>query len=332
MHEKPTIAFLSAGGTITSIRTAGAAGILPTLTAQDLLDTVPQAAEVAEIIAVQVSHQFSASFSYAELLRMIALARQHVADGAQGVVISQGTDSIEETSYFFDLLWDEEAPLVVTGAMRNPSQPGGEGPANLLASIQTAASPNTRGLGVLVVLNEQIQAARFVRKSHTFAASTFTSPVAGPLGWVVEGTPILHTSVPRFPALEPATELPPVALVKSVLDDDGRLLRALLTLDYSGVVVEGMGGGHVPRSVVPAITELAAAMPVVLCSRTGAGEVLRHTYAFSGGEIELIREGVIPAGALDGLKARLLLAVLLSCGANRAEIAAEFSVRGYLAN
>ncbi|MDR1431035.1 MAG: asparaginase [Propionibacteriaceae bacterium] len=332
MREKPAVTFLATGGTIASTRAAGSQGIRPTMTAQDLLGTVPQAADVAEVTAIQVNQQPSASFGFAELLRICALARQQVADGAQGVVIAQGTDSIEETAYFFDLLWDWDAPLVVTGAMRNPSQPGGEGSANLLAAIQTAASAAARGLGVLVLLNEQIHAARFVRKSHTFAASAFASPIAGPLGWVVEGIPIFHTRVPRHPRLEPTAAMPAVALVKSVLDDDGRLLRALPGLGYSGVVIEGMGGGHVPMSVLPAVGELVAAMPVILCSRAGAGEVMRHTYGFPGAEIELIRDGVVPGGALDGLKARLLLTVLLSCGASREEIAAEFSARGYLAN
>lgn len=322
------ISYLAAGGTIASTHCQSADGVTPSLSADDLVASIPQVADVCEVRAVQVSQLPSPSLSFDELRHILELAREEIANGADGIVVSHGTDTIEETSYFFDLLWDLPQPFIVTGAMRNPDQPGGEGPANLLAAFQTAASDSARNLGVLVVLNEQIHAARFVKKSHTFAASTFRSPIAGPLGWVVEGRAVIRTLVPRLPALKPGDSIPPVALVKITLDDDARILTALKNLGYQGVVIEGMGGGHVPAIAMENLTDAASELPIVLTSRAGAGEVMRQTYYYKGSEIDLQKHGVMPAGALDGLKARLLLALLLSSGASESEIKEELARRG----
>jgi len=194
--------------------------------------------------------------------------------------------------------------------------------------VQVAASPLARGLGALVVLNDEVHAARFVQKTHTQSLSTFRSRLTGPLGWVAEGTVrIALRPVPGLHLVVPA-EAPerPVALLTLGLGEDGRLLGALEELGYRGVVVEALGGGHVPAALAEPLGRLAERMPVVLASRTGCGEVLRHTYGFPGSESDLLARGLIPAGALDGLKARILLALLLRSGASRAEIARAFDL------
>jgi len=233
-----------------------------------------------------------------------------------GVVITQGTDTIEETSFALDLLVRAPRPVVVTGAMRNPTLAGPDGPANLLAAVQVAAAPEAVGLGTLVVLNDEIHAARFVRKTHTSSPATFRSLTAGPLGWMAEGHPRIAL---RLPALEgiPAGvcgEVPAVALLKCALGDDCRLVAQMEKLGYAGLVFEGFGGGHVPAHVVPALEDLAARLPVVLASRTGGGEMLQETYGFPGSERDLLSRGLIPAGFLDGLKARILVSLLLASG------------------
>ncbi|MQA88437.1 MAG: hypothetical protein GEV03_28425, partial [Streptosporangiales bacterium] len=222
------------------------------------------------------------------------------------------------------------APVVVTGAMRNPTLPGADGPANLLAAVRVAASTDCRGLGCLVVLNDEIHAARFVRKTHTGNPATFRSPLAGPIGWLAEGTPHLalrpvrrhHVAVPK------ETDPPPVALPTVGLADDGRLLAEVERLGYAGVVVEAMGGGHVPAHLAPTLANLARRVPVVLASRTGSGEVLRETYSFPGSETDLLEHGSIPAGALDGLKARILLMLLLARREEVDDIRAAFDAIG----
>jgi L-asparaginase len=221
---------------------------------------------------------------------------------------------------------DRDAPVVVTGAMRNPTLPGADGPANLLAAIQVGASDAARGLGTMVVLNDEIHAARFVRKTHTSNSATFRSDPVGPLGWVSEGIPrvVLHPVGRHKIALSEDAQDRPVALHTVTLGDDGRVLSTIEEQGYAGLVIEAMGGGHVPSVMVENLEDLAGKIPVILASRTGGGEVLRATYGFVGSEVDLLERGLIYAGPLDGLKARLFLALLLRSGATKEEIRDSF--------
>lgn len=250
--------------------------------------------------------------------------------------MSQGTDTVEEIAFGLDLVCPGDDPVVVTGAMRNSSLPSADGPANVIAAIRVAASDAARGLGALVVLNDEIHAARFVRKSHTQNPATFRSATTGPIGWLAENdvrialrpTRRFHMSVPAGAAVRP------VCLLKMALGDDGRLLQYLAIAGYAGLVLEGAGGGHVTQDVAAPgkLEALIERMPVVLASRAGSGEVLRATYGgFAGSATDLIRRGVIYAGALDGPKARILLTLLLMRGAERAEIQRAFVEIGPLA-
>lgn len=330
LAARPRVDYLATGGTIASTPDGGA-GVAPTLTAADLAASVPGLDAVAELRVAQFGQQPSSALLLTDLLRLRDEMAGRVADGAQGLVVSQGTDSLEETAFVLDLLWRYEAPVVVTGAMRNPSLPGGDGPGNLLAAVQVAAGAAARGAGVLVVLGDEIHAARFVRKMHTSSPAAFRSPSTGPLGWVSEGRAVLATRPTGRAGLDFAADLPaaldppPVALVRVGLGEDGRLLPALAALGYRGAVIEGFGGGHVTPAMVPPLERLAGQMPVVLASRTGAGEVLTHTYRFPGSEIELLDLGLVRAGALDGLKARLLLTLCLAARLPPDRIAAAFA-------
>jgi L-asparaginase len=242
--------------------------------------------------------------------------------------VTQGTDTIEETSFALDVLVRHPRPVVVTGAMRNPTLPGADGPANLLAAVQVAASACAVDLGCVVVMNDEIHAARFVRKTHTSSSSTFVSTTAGPVGWVTEGRVRAPLQPSTLPPIAAVTEpVPPVALLAVTLGDDSRVVDQLETLGYSGLVLEALGGGHVPAKMVPSLERLANRMPVVLASRAGGGEVLRETYGFPGSERDLIARGLVPSGALDGRKARILLSLLLAGGADRATVTSAFSHR-----
>jgi L-asparaginase len=229
------------------------------------------------------------------------------------VVVTQGTDTLEETAFLLDLLLEVDQPVVMTGAMRNPTLPGADGPANLLAAVQVATAANARGLGVLVVLNDQIHAARFVSKRHSTLPSAFDSAV-GPLGWVSEGVPRIPLSLPRWVTLPPKPGTTArVGLVTACFDDDGRLVTAAAD-GADGLVIEALGGGHVPATLIEPLTDAAARMPVVMTSRTGQGDTLRGTYGFPGSETDLLGRGLIPGGWLDGPKARVLLMALLRAG------------------
>ena len=242
---------------------------------------------------------------------VVRLVAEAAGSGADGIVVVQGTDTLEETSYLFDLLWPHDTPVVFTGAMRNPSLAGPDGPANLLAAVTTAADPRFRGLGALVAFNDEIHAARHVRKTHSTNVSTFASPNAGPVGLLVEGR-----AVPIATPARRCTHVPVGPLAHSVpvmavgLGDDGVLLRS----DFDGLVVAGFGVGHVPERYVDRLEAIARRVPVVLASRIGAGPVLTSTYGAVGSETDLRNRGLITCGYLNAYQARLLLLVLLSNG------------------
>lgn len=314
--ELPRVAVFSLGGTIASTNQPGSTGgVIPHLGAEELTTAVPQLREYAQLETVAFRQTASGDLTFDDLVSLATEISARFADGYAGVVVTQGTDSIEETSFALDLLVDSDRPVVVTGAMRNPTLAGPDGPANLLAAVQVAAAPHAVGLGT-VVLNDEIHAARFVRKTNTSSPSTFHSTITGPLGWVTEGRPRIAFRMRdhgHFIALH-SMQVPPVSLLKISLGDDGRLIGQIAPLGYGGLVIEAFGGGHVPAAVVPPLAELAVRMPVVLSSRTGSGSVLQETYGFSGSERDLIERGLISSGFLDGLKSRVLMSLILASG------------------
>lgn len=346
------VALFTLGGTIastgtdagagTTAGTSTAEGVAPRLTGADLLVSVPGLEQAGAELAVHDFRQVpSSSLTIDDILDLAAAIRDQTRTrGVDGVVVSQGTDTIEETSFLLDLVYDGDAPVVFTGAMRNPILAGADGPANLLAAVTVAAAPQARGLGCLVVLGDEIHAARFVRKAHTTSVAAFISPPAGPLGFVAEGRAVLLTRPAHRPALPALRSLPApmnlpsrpgravqTGLVTMVLGDDGAVLE-VADGRFDGLVVAGYGAGHVPAAVVGRLDALARRIPVVLASRTGAGMVLARTYGYPGSERDLRARGLIGAGFLDPLKARLLLHLLLAAGATRDEIAAGFAAVG----
>ena len=309
---------------------AGGEGVTPTLDGAALIAAVPGLAEVAELTAVPFRHLPSAHLDIEDVVALAGEVARAIDGGAGGVVITQGTDTLEEVAFALDLMLDREAPVVLTGAMRNPTLPGADGPANLLAAVRVAASPEAKGIGTVVVFNDEVHAARYMQKTHTTSTAAFRSPLTGPLGWVIEERVRIAARPAYRPriAWEPGSVVPPivpVALLTVSLGDDGRLIDLLQEAGYGGLVIEAFGAGHVPVPVARRLKALAAAMPVVLASRTRAGEMLRHTYDFSGSEADLLSSGLIGAGPLDGPKARILLSLLLTMGADREHIAGTFA-------
>ena len=308
-------------------------GVAPALSAPELLAAVPGLDSIeAELRTVDFRRKPGASVSFGDLFELSAAINGALDSGCAGVVVTQGTDTIEEVAYALDLLLDTDAPVVVTGAMRNPTMAGADGPANILAAIRVAVSPSARGLGCLVVLNDQIHAARWVQKTHSASPAAFASPGHGPLGDVAEGRVRIPVAIRhRSPALEPdPARRVRVAVATVVLGDDASLVEALGE-QADGLVVAGFGVGHVPAGVAPVLGGLAERIPVVLASRTGAGPVHEHTYGFPGSERDLLARGLIGAGYLDPLKARILLCLLLGSGADHTRIREAFAVAGGLA-
>jgi L-asparaginase len=323
--SSPGVAVFTLGGTI-AMRAAPGQGAAPALSAADLLAAVPGLDAGVQLRIRDVANKPGASLSFADLFGLAGAVTAALEDGCAGAVVIQGTDTIEETAYLLDLLVGSDAPVVVTGAMRNPSLAGPDGPANILAAIRVAASRPARGLGCLVVMNDQIHAARWVAKAHTASPAAFVSPGFGPLGYVAEGQVCLPVQLrgrsPVFSA-DSRREVR-IGLVTVALGDDEVLIDAVAE-HVQGLVVAAFGAGHVPAGTVSSLAALATRMPVVLASRTGAGPVHQQTYAFPGSETDLLSRGLISAGQLAPLKARLLLHLLLAAGADRARISQTFA-------
>lgn len=332
MNGLPNIAVLCIGGTIT-MTGEGGAGVLPRLDAAALVRAVPALADIAVVHARTLSVVPSPHMDLETVVAIAGAVTEEAEAGADGVVLTHGTDTIEESAFALDLLLGPGIPVAVTGAMRNPALPGADGPANLLAAVRVAASRKgagqARGLGVVVVMDDQVHAPRFVRKVHTTSVAAFRSePLL--LGQLTESRLALFADLPALPRIgfEAGHAPAPVALLTAVMGDDGRLADGIVAAGYAGLVVAGMGGGHVPPAMVPRLESLAVRMPVIVATRTGGGATLAQTYAYPGAEIELAERGLIRAGWLPPLKARIALALLLGAGADRAAVRAFFASFG----
>ncbi len=316
----PVVTLFALGGTIAAPVDVAAGGSTIALAADALVGDLGERAGV-RVDARSFRQLPSASLTLDDIVELAAAIDDEA--GSVGFVVTVGTDALEEVAFALDLLGGVDSPVVVTGAMRNAGTPGADGAANLLASIRVAASDAARGQGALVVLGDEIHLARYAAKSHSSSPSTFESRNVGPIGWIVEGRvriPLVRRERPR-PVV--VGSVPRVGLVRASLGDD---LSAVTGDGCAGLVLEAFGAGHVPEAAVPALAAVAARIPVVFVSRTGAGDVYLSSGAFPGSERDLLEAGLIPGGAFDGPKARVLLSLLLGAGATREEIVERFAV------
>lgn len=307
----PRLAIAGLGGTLSMRADSTGAGLLPALDAEALVAGLPELAEMAWVDAQTLQRLPSASLGLPQLLDVLHWAAAQVRAGAQGVIVTQGTDTLEESAWLLDLLWQHPQPLVFTGAMRAASHVGADGRANLLAAAAVALASESRGRGVLVVFNDEVHRARHVRKCHSLGLGAFTSPGHGPLGGLVEGQPYYRQPSCRRQTLPlPGQGDRSVALLEATLGADTLLLKRVVALGYAGLVIAGMGAGHVSREWADLLGEIAPRIPVLIASRTGQGSTASRTYGFTGGEIDLQRRGAIMAGDLCPRKCRLLLWLL----------------------
>ncbi|VVE60163.1 asparaginase [Pandoraea captiosa] len=320
--RSPVVAVASLGGTISMTPSDASGGVVPTLDATQLARSVPGLSEVAEIRTESLRQLPSASLGYDDLMAALAWAEQQIEAGASGVVLTQGTDTLEETAFLLDLFWTLPAPLVITGAMRAPQAAGADGPANLLAAVRTACHPESVGRGVLVVMNDTVHHARWVSKSDALAVQAFTSIDGGVAARLVEGRPTyFHASPARArPLARPVRAWPKVALVTAVLGDDGELAEMAVKAGYEAVVIAAQGAGHVSFGFAQRIGTLTAQVPIVIASRAGAGSTASQTYGYVGSEIDLARRGAHLSGWLSPLKSRLLVTALLASGTAAADL------------
>lgn len=322
IDHKPIISIGALGGTISMTGTPGSQGVSSNLGAEELARSVPGLAQAATLQLHTLARIASGSIRFQHLFDTLAWAGQQIDQGAQGVVVTQGTDTLEETAFLLDLFWNRRQPLVLMGAMRNPQMPGADGSANLLAAVQVAADDNSCDRGVLVVMNDDIHEARRVRKMHTTHVDAFVSPVFGPVGVVVEGRPQYLRDTQQRPRLPvPPAYKHKVLLLEHSLNDDPDIVSYAVSAGYAGIVVAGFGSGHASESLRDALVTAVAQVPVIMCSRTGAGSTTTAVYGYKGAEIDLQQHGILMGGWLCPRKARLLLAAALWNGLGRDALA-----------
>jgi L-asparaginase len=319
------VAVFALGGTIASSAEPGGAAVVG-ISGADVLNTVPGVAAVAEVDVFTVAMVPSGDLRLRHLFDLRDQVSRAIRSGTQGVVVTQGTDTIEESAYAFELLTSFDEPVVFTAAMRSSDALSADGPANLMAAVRVAACPDARACGVLVVVNDEIHGAPDVRKMHTSSTAAFASPLVGPVGYLTEGrVRLLHKPAGRVTIDVPRDAGDArVALVTVGFDDDGGLIDAVTELGYDGLVLAAFGGGHAPSWTVQAIERVAAMIPTILASRTASGELLRHSYGYAGSETDLLARGLMSAGALTATKARVLLRLLLMAGVPRDQLARCF--------
>lgn len=325
------IALLPLGGTIACVP-APDGGVYPTtdrtVMERVLVHALTSLHEPPQVWIAPEMGVPSADLDLPTLLSVAAHAERLLSDRPLGIVVTTGTDSLEEVAFVLDLLWQHEVPLIVTGAMRNSTLPSSDGPGNVRDAVLVAGHESARGAGVLVVLGGEIHQAWRVQKMHTGLVSAFHSPNGGPAGQIQEDTVrFFSPNVIDRPTIgQKQTDGMCVAIVKAALGDDGRILAHLGSMGYSGAVLEAMGGGSVPRSWVERLEALTREMPVIYSSRTAAGPTLSTTYAGAGAERSLRALGIIPSGLLPPLKARLLLQMLLRRSCTPTQIASTFEM------
>ncbi|HKJ02502.1 MAG TPA: asparaginase [Longimicrobiales bacterium] len=328
-QELPTVVVLSTGGTIASVYDSVQGGFVAALTGEVLVRAVPGLDTLARVDVVQVANVSSTDMTPALWLDVsrraeAALARPDVT----GVVVTHGTDTLEETAYFLDLTVGSEKPVVVVGAQRAASEPDADGPRNLRDAILTALAPASRGMGTLVVLNGEIHAAREVTKTQTLNVSTFLTPQFGALGTIdPDGVRYYRAPVRRqHIEIGADAELGRVEIVTNYAGADGRVVRGILAQGgLDGLVVEASGVGNLSGALFGALEEVRArGIPVVISTRVHSGRTL-PLYAGRGSGVTLAGIGCVFADNLPPHKARVLLLAALTRTSDPDRLSAIFA-------
>ncbi|MGY1637811.1 asparaginase [Geodermatophilus sp. SYSU D00742] len=300
---------LATGGTIASRRTPD--GLAAGTPAVELL-AAAGSPPATEVTVGDLGTVASFALSTADLRRLVAEVRRCLTDDVDGVVVTHGTDTMEESAYLADLVHDDPRPVVFTGAQRPFDSPAPDGPANLAAALRVAASPHARGLGVLLCFDGLVLPARGVRKVETLRSAAFAAPGRGPLLQLV-GEDVVPLARPVRPGplpLDLDRELPRVDVLACHLGSDAVLLRAAVDAGAAGVVLEALGAGNVPPLVAEEAGRLVArGIPVLVCSRVPSGPVAP---LYAGGGAGLARAGALFAGDISPWQGRLLLAAALA--------------------
>ena len=317
------VAVVFTGGTISTAFDPAAGGNVPVLDGAAILARTPGLDAIADVVAIDRGRTPASHFTFAALLDIASVLRDVLADPSiDGAVVIQGTDTIEETSFCWDLVLDGEKPVVATGAMRASDEAGFDGPTNLRDAVRVAAAASMRGAGVVVCLAGTIEPADDVVKMHASALDTFASPNGGSLGRVDGSEVTLFRRRAGRRHVTAARAADRVHLITATVAMDGSLLDAAVAAGADGIVVAATGAGNTaPALLAAAERAMAGGIPVALASRCIAGRA-STAYAFPGGGATWVRAGAMPVGNLCAVKARVALALGLGAGLDRDGLAA----------
>ncbi len=308
------VVLIFTGGTISMEVYDRSKGVVPSLSADEIISKLQHVTNYTNLVGIQFSMIPSPSMTPNLMQKLASETIDQLQDPeVLGVIISHGTDTLEETAFYLDLVIDSSKPVVLTGSMKNASELGYDGLTNLVSSIQVVSSPSSLNKGVLVVMNYEIHAASEVVKTHTLNLDTFKTLSFGPLG-IIDDEEVLYyrSRTIKYPIKLKNIFKPDVALLKMVTGFDPSVLAFYLQQGINGIVIEALGRGNVPPNVMPWIQAYKdASIPVVIVSRCVSGRVL-DTYGYPGGGKDLVQAGAIMGGDLAGPKARILL--MLSLG------------------
>lgn len=318
---KNKIAVVFTGGTISMRVDPTLNAAIPSMSSEEIMSKVTNIEKFTDIELIQFANIPGPHMDLEKMLELSIVVKEQLRrDDICGVVVTHGTDTLEETAYFLDLTVDTYKPVIVVGAMRNGSELGYDGPSNISAAICTALSPDSKNRGVLVVMNNEVNAASEVTKTNTLSLNTFQSPEFGPLGIVDNDEVIFYRSINRHNTMSIDSVISKVALVKCTAGMSSDFIDFCIENNYKGIVLEGMGRGNVPPNLVDSIVNaIDKNIPVVLVSRCPTGRVL-DTYGYPGAGRVLRDKGVILGFNLPGQKARIKLIVALSYTSNYNEI------------
>jgi len=319
------ILIIFTGGTI-SMRIDGATGgAVPHFNGEELIKMIPQAKGLANIEVYEFGMYPGPHMTPDMMFKLSRITASFAAQNdIDGIIVTHGTDTLEETAYLLDLTVETEKPIVVIGAMKTSSEPDWDGPRNLVDAINVCSNPNSKGMGVLVCLNGEINAASEVSKTHTEDIETFHSLDFGAVGFVEKGRVIYNRLPRKLEKIITGRINCNVDLIKAYAGMDEKFFKFSADSGVEGIVVEAMGVGNVPPPAFSGIKyAVDKGIPVVLVSRCPAGETL-DIYGYPGAGKWLKEIGVIFADYLNGQKARIKLMLALGAVKNRDELIKMF--------
>ncbi len=313
MAHENKVAIIFTGGTISMKIDPRIHAAIPALSSEEIVAMVTNIEKFAEIEIINFANLPSPHITPEMMMELAKLVKETLKrDDITGVVVSHGTDTLEETAFLLDLTIKSEKPIVVVGAMRNSSELGYDGSSNLAAAICTAISKNARNKGVLVVMNNEVNAASEVTKTNTLTLDTFKSPEFGPLGIVDNDEVIFYRDIISRKHIETESIETKVGLIKCCPGMESDILDFYIDNDYKGIVIEALGRGNIPPAMVEGVKKaIDRGIPIVVVSRCPTGRVL-DTYGYEGGGKHLRSLGVIFGNNLPGQKARIKLMLALS--------------------